>query len=289
MSCVISFSLYGDLPYYCDGALRNAALAPEIYPGWRCRFYVGDAVPRRYVEGLEDRGCEVIPVHKSLGPMYGRYWRFWVAADPSVERFVVRDADSRLNLREKAAVDEWIQSGKTFHVMRDHPAHNRRVLGGMWGGCGGALPEIAGLVDAWGHYNVQGECDRFLSEVIYPIMGSDYLCHDSSGHFEDARPFPVPCANGETHIGGKVDPATDPDFLAAFERLANRTRQLERELSHVSAHRDALLDSVSWRITAPGRKIADRLGFARPQKGKVLDTHPTPTQATLRQSGASDA
>ncbi len=35
---------------------------------------------------------------------------------------IVRDADSRLNVREKAAVDAWIASGRPFHVMRDHAA-----------------------------------------------------------------------------------------------------------------------------------------------------------------------
>jgi hypothetical protein len=255
LSCVISFSLYGDAPYYCEGAIRNALLAPEVYPGWRCRFYVDSSVPERYVTALQKRGCEIVFVSKKLGPMYGRYWRFWVAADPSVERFIVRDVDSRLGPREKAAVDEWIKSGKNYHLMRDHSAHNRRVLGGMWGGRGGVLPEIESLVDAWGHYEHPGENDRFMSEVIYPLMAGDYLCHDGGGHFDDAIPFPIPeCREWETHIGGRIHPESDVDFMAAFERLANRAKQLERE-------RDALLRSASWRITAPLRKLIDVAGL----------------------------
>lgn len=31
------------------------------------------------------------------------------------------------------AVDEWLESGKMFHVMRDHPGHNMHILCGMWG------------------------------------------------------------------------------------------------------------------------------------------------------------
>lgn len=246
-------------------------------------------MPARYLKALEQRGCEVIVVHKNLGPMYGRYWRFWVAADPTVGRFIVRDVDSRLNLREKAAVDEWIQSGKKFHIMRDHPAHTRRVLAGMWGGCGHLLPNIEALVDVWGHYSHQGENDRFMSEIIYPLMGSDYLCHDSLGHFEDARPFPAVPANGETHIGGKIDPATDMDFVAAFERIASRARQLERELSEVRARRDALLDSLSWRITAPARQLARALGFVKRQHGELLDGSGVSGPTTLPQFPAPDA
>ena len=50
--------------------------------------------------------------------------RFLVADDIFVDRFVVRDADSRPNAREWAAVQEWIESGYSAHIMRDHPAHD---------------------------------------------------------------------------------------------------------------------------------------------------------------------
>lgn len=268
MSRVISFSLYGEARYYCEGALQNALLAPVIYPGWSCRFYVDGSVPARYVTALQERGCEVVMVSKNLGPMYGRYWRLWVAADPSVERFIVRDVDSRLNLREKAAVEEWIKSGKKYHIMRDHPAHYRRVLAGMWGAQGGVLPEIARFVDAWGHYEHQGECDRFMSEIVYPLMGGDYLCHDSIGHFQDATPFPIQqCEPWEFHIGARIHP--EADSMALIDRLADRTEQLERELADIRSQRDALRASLSWRITAPLRRLVDvaRLGrnLPRPQ------------------------
>ena len=35
--------------------------------------------------------------------------------------------------REIAAVQEWWQSEKSFHIMRDHPQHQTAILGGMWG------------------------------------------------------------------------------------------------------------------------------------------------------------
>lgn len=48
----------------------------------------------------------------------GMFWRWLVAEDPDVERFLIRDVDSRLNEREARAVDEWILSGKAYHIMR---------------------------------------------------------------------------------------------------------------------------------------------------------------------------
>eukprot|EP00804_Cyclotella_cryptica_P025471 CCRYP_011979-RB/>CCRYP_011979-RB protein AED:0.02 eAED:0.02 QI:717/1/1/1/1/1/2/1223/81 len=44
-----------------------------------------------------------------------RTWRFLVALDPEVNAYIIRDIDSRLNLREKAAVFEWLEgSNATF-------------------------------------------------------------------------------------------------------------------------------------------------------------------------------
>ena len=31
---IISFSLYGDNPKYTEGAIRNAEIANEYWPGW---------------------------------------------------------------------------------------------------------------------------------------------------------------------------------------------------------------------------------------------------------------
>lgn len=46
-------------------------------------------------------------------------------------RFISRDTDSRLGLRESAAVDEWVKSGKMLHTMRDHPVgHTAPILAG---------------------------------------------------------------------------------------------------------------------------------------------------------------
>ncbi len=49
MKTIIAFSLWGDNPTYTAGAIKNADLALEIYPGWVCRYYVGKSVPKDIV------------------------------------------------------------------------------------------------------------------------------------------------------------------------------------------------------------------------------------------------
>ena len=53
--------------------------------------------------------------------MFPMIWRFFPTLDPQVDAFMSRDLDSIIKLREVDAVEEWLESGKTLHVMRDHP------------------------------------------------------------------------------------------------------------------------------------------------------------------------
>ena len=56
---VISFGLYGSLPKYTQGAIRNAELASVYFPGWVCRFYVTSDVPGPVVARLKALQAEI--------------------------------------------------------------------------------------------------------------------------------------------------------------------------------------------------------------------------------------
>ena len=62
-----------------------------------------------------------------------RMWRFNAAIDPDINKYIMRDIDSRISQREKLAVDKWLNSTSTFHIMHDHPGHcGKRMQVGMW-------------------------------------------------------------------------------------------------------------------------------------------------------------
>lgn len=250
---VLSFSLYGAQSIYCEGAVRNAEIAPRVYPGWVVRFYVDRTVPADALDRLRALGCEVVVVERAMiGPEYGKFWRFAVAADPTIERFVCRDADSRLNVREKAAVDAWIASGAAFHVMRDSIHHCKRVLGGMWGGVGGVIPDIQARIDAWGHYGEWGDSDRFLSDQVWPLMADRCLIHDSWGHFEGIRPFPPHAPLDGTCYVGEIVPLDRSQFDVWREVgvLQDRTVCLQAEI----ANRDG---EIAWLRQESARQRAE--------------------------------
>ena len=145
MKKIISFSLWGDNAKYLNGAHENIKLQKKLFQTWICRFYVHDSVPRTFVSHLKDL-AEVVEKTGDLGGNMdapGMFWRFEVIKDPDVERFIVRDVDSRISQRDKNAVTDWIYSGKNFHIIRDHRFHSTRIMGGMWG----ATREIAEKID----------------------------------------------------------------------------------------------------------------------------------------------
>ena len=91
---LITFSLFGDNPLYCQGAVENANLARVIYPEWTARFYVAQDVPEDYIKEIEDYGAEVVRCEKK-NSYDGLNWRFRPLSSLKVHYWISRDADSR--------------------------------------------------------------------------------------------------------------------------------------------------------------------------------------------------
>lgn len=218
MSKVISFSLWGNNPIYTQGAIRNAILAMTLFPGWTCRFYIGQSTDFKVTEdliGLTDKWTRFVRVENSWQPMCGKghgdttnieiyhvpeegdwrgmFWRFEPASDPNVEAMISRDCDSRLSNREVAAVNAWMESDKGFHIMRDHPWHGSSILGGMWGVKANVVPNMIVLMTAWDQEDRWQTDQDFLNSVIYPRITDNCMVHASFCRMEPhARDFPVP-------------------------------------------------------------------------------------------------
>ena len=199
---IISYSLWGNTPMYTIGAIRNAEMAKQIYPDWICRFYIGDDVPEDIVRQLNDfDNTEVIMMTHKENDWQGMFWRFYaVDATDDVDYVIFRDTDSRLSTREREAVLEWMNSGKYFHIMRDHPYHTEAIMGGMWGCkpkelierineevyCRGISPttDLKKVIFDWLHHesknteskqNTESKHGHFIPEDIYNKKGIDQI------------------------------------------------------------------------------------------------------------------
>ena len=207
----VSFSLWGDKPIYNVGIVRNAELMKSIYPGWTMVVYYDDTVPIATIKELNNLG--VISKLIDNSKIYGMFWRFFAADISDCEYAVFRDADSRISIREKLAVDEWIKSGKTLHVMRDHPYHKipagnneLGILGGMWGIKSKVINMIK-MIDEFPLSNdfVYGRDQTFL-KTIYNEFKNDRCTHDD---FFEKNPFPLK-RNDSRFIGERIDSNDNP-------------------------------------------------------------------------------
>jgi hypothetical protein len=197
---IIAFSLWGSAPRYLVGAVRNAELAREHYPGWTCRFYVGD-VPVATVARLAAMP-NVELVGMGRGGWKGLFWRFLPASEEDVEVVIVRDVDSRLGARERAAVDAWLAGDKDVHIMRDHPEHEAAMLAGMWGVRRGRLWDLRGRIALFTRGRARPFADqRFLAHEVYPRVREHACVHDP---FFEKRPFPT-ARRGGRFVGQPYD------------------------------------------------------------------------------------
>ncbi len=210
MRKVISLALYGNDPKYNVGAIINSELSREFYPDWTCRFFVSQEVSDNIIFRLKSNGAEVYKrTRKTL--IDGMFWRFTPCDDPDVEAVIVRDCDSRLSLREALAVNEWIESNKRFHIIRDHPWHISLIMGGTWGAKKGALPGVERLIRLWkikrsksnqGWSSAKGDDQEFLNQMVYPLIKDDVLIHSEFVRFDNEiiHPFPFQ-RNGHEFVG----------------------------------------------------------------------------------------
>lgn len=190
---VIAFSLWGSDERYLQGAVGNAELARHIYPGWTCRFYCDESVPERTLAAFGAAGAEVRVMPPQSRLYEGLFWRFSVAFDDEVERYMVRDADSLISVRERMAVEEWLASGCHFHVLRDFYTHTDPMLAGLWGGVRGAVPAaLRGEMQSYfdDPAKTANADQKYLREKLWPFARTSVLIHDSKFDVLGARPYP---------------------------------------------------------------------------------------------------
>ncbi|SDT99294.1 tetratricopeptide repeat protein [Pseudomonas yamanorum] len=191
---IIAFTLFGESPRYSESAVANVLVAKELFPHWRCRIYLDDTVPISIRQRLHSAGAQIVDMsgaaQQGIHPLM---WRFLVADDPNVDRYLIRDADSLLSEREQAAVEEWVVSDFWFHHMRDYFTHTELILAGLWGGCRGGLMTLKPLMQAWlaQQTDVTRFADQmFLRELVWPTLSRSVLNHDDMFDFHNAVPFP---------------------------------------------------------------------------------------------------
>jgi hypothetical protein len=199
---VISFCLWGNELDYTVGAIRNARLIKTIYPNWEGWFYCADEVAKS-VKSEIGKYARVIHMPKHQG-VVGTFWRMYPMMESGVDYVIMRDADSRINSREKAAVSEWLSSGKTAHIMRDHPAHIWPIMSGMWG-CKNGKIDISKTIES-APKSTYFDDQKYLATDVYNTILFDHIAHDSTGNgrYSFCKEFPSYKPEYGTFVGQRI-------------------------------------------------------------------------------------
>ena len=191
---VFSFSVFGDDPVYTIGVIKNIALIKEFFPDWKAHIYLPHNQNSDYVKRINEYDNTVITLMEDQGS-FNRAWRFMSISEDWVDVMVSRDADSRISMRDRVAIDEWLASSYNYNIIRDHPGgHHWAINAGMWGAkktefikhidqmleeCKRRLPYVMPTFD-----------QEFLRAVIYPMIVKESMVHDEYYKYEpQAKPI----------------------------------------------------------------------------------------------------
>jgi hypothetical protein len=211
MKKIITFSLWGDKPIYNIGAIKNAELAKKYYPNFECWYFIHiHSVPNNTIEELNKySNVKIIFKDENILTCKPMMWRQTAIDDPDIEIMMSRDTDSRISIREKLAVDEWLNSDKLFHIMRDHPYHGDPIQGGMFGTRKNPkIPSWTNLIKDIQQNGERGYDQYILKTIFYPILKDDSMIHASFCIFpnEIIRPFPIDYDDEYSFVGEYINP-----------------------------------------------------------------------------------
>lgn len=208
---VISFCLFGSDKKYLLGAIRNAELAFNLYPHWQSIFYCGDQVNSLITDKLAQLGAWVIksPVNDWRLMTY----RYLPMGLPETQVLLSRDCDSRLNLREKECVDEWLNSDKLAYTCKDHPFHSGvPLLGGSCGFKKGAFTISEKDIET---VNSEYNSDQlWLQNHVWPLVKDNSMIFDclNRNEFTKTLPFPSRRPVDGSFVGEVFDELDRPNW-----------------------------------------------------------------------------
>ena len=201
--------MFGDEPKYYIGAEKNVEVNKTLLPDWETVIYYHSEMTRmENVEKLISIGATLIDTSNVIignkGPKeFPYFWRFLAFLENNIT--LVRDLDSRVSDREVEYINRWLETGKDYFIIRDHPWHS---------------PVPSGL------FGIKGKKNQFETHFHSYVSNSDlrwgtdqdilyeYMNNVSSENIEycgfDKPETYIPRINKEFFIGMQMDENDNP-------------------------------------------------------------------------------
>jgi len=200
------FCIYGTKPKYTQGLVENLHAIRREFPTFHTVIHYAADVPGEcLVQYRSFPNVTLEPITAKI-PMMSRIlcWRAGTT-------YFMRDADSRVTPRDAACIRAFLASDKRAHVIRDHYFHKTRIMGGTFGIRVLADWDLPAMWAAWAQPSLPsyGTDEKFLQEVIYPLIKDQLLLHTN-----------VIAYHGETPTLIPVEQTDDTDFVGNVYDLA---------------------------------------------------------------------
>ena len=208
---VVSFCLYGMKPMYFKGALKNIEQYTKTYPNKKCYVYIRNFdVSENMINELEEAGA-IVKHCVNMPDWYMMFTRFFPFENPNNKFFLSRDTDCRLIHREAKAIEQWLESDKKFHIIRDHPWHNTLILGGMWGARNMNVEKLRLIIMQWclmyikKNENKDKGPDQYFLTNLYKLVKDEVFAQDEFFSYEDLCEIIDAPRNNKEYIGEAYD------------------------------------------------------------------------------------
>jgi hypothetical protein len=226
---LFAFALYGSGTKYTRGMIKNCEMLAEHFPGCRVGIALGDDVPPEIVRALEEICGQVVLVKLGFSGAAAMAERMFLLeenpafADCTV--VFVRDADSRVHSRDRSCIRAFLDEEvggegagslrHLAHTIRDHIYHTQPIMGGLFGlrreGLDGLIggrlrPRYRAFLEACGCSSGYGTDERFLAEVVYPLVQEALLVHTDL--WQAPLPAATPVLEFDSEPCHPVPPAT---------------------------------------------------------------------------------
>ncbi|KAF2353150.1 hypothetical protein FHG87_016096 [Trinorchestia longiramus] len=213
---VITYCLYGPFQKYASGLSEILETAQKLYPGWIVRLYTN---PTKYTKELipllrlhtNFHICDVTNLPGNISDWRkgnSMVWRTAVMGDELVDVFLSRDIDAVMLDREVPAVKEFLKSGKSLHLMKDHHGHGAIVMGGMYGirQTPSNRPILNSIREQlFAQRTAKQNNDQHLLKLyLYPLLKNDSISHASFKCKNSLNSHPWPTQRkGRTFVGNR--------------------------------------------------------------------------------------
>jgi len=247
---IFCFCIYGTNAKYTQGLIENLKLIQILFPTFHTVIHYATDVPETYLTQYRSFPNTTLELITTEIPMMSRIL-CWKAN----HTYFMRDADSRVTIRDAACINAFLESKKQAHVIRDHYYHKTRIMGGTFGI---RVPDwdIQAMWDTWKQPGLPlyGTDEKFLQEVIYPRIKHDMLLHTNIVAYQDETPtlLPVEQTSDTDFVGNVYDP--HPMFTYKQYITSEHIQFLYSQNQHILLayiSKTFLFDTVPWEKQYP--------------------------------------